>query len=192
MNYLGHLFLSQHSPELMVGNFIADAVKGKQHENYPQQIQRGILMHRAIDFFTDHHPVARNTGLRFRPRFGKYAPILVDVVYDHFLAANWEHLHDESLETFSLNAYALMRQNHQYMPERIAYMFKYMAEQNWLLSYAKIAGIERALQGMSKRTKPPSQLYPAIEELTEQYDEIQQEWKSFFSDARVEFARFNP
>ena len=119
MNFLGHLFLSKHSNELMIGNFIADAVKGKQHENFPPEIQRGIIMHRAIDFFTDHHETARKTALRFRPRFGKYAPVLVDVVYDHFLASNWDNHHHQTLEIFTRNAYELIQSNHHFLPEKI-------------------------------------------------------------------------
>jgi acyl carrier protein phosphodiesterase len=192
LNFLAHLFLSKHSNELMIGNFIADAVKGKQHENFPPEIQRGIIMHRAIDFFTDHHETARKTALRFRPRFGKYAPVLVDVIYDHFLAANWKNQHPQPLEDFTRDVYALLEKNHQYLPEKTAHLFKYMAQQNWLLSYAKIDGIERALQGMSRRTNPPTTLYLAISELEEQYDEIKMEWEIFFEDAKIEFSKYIP
>ena len=174
----------------MIGNFIADAVKGKMHENYPPEIQRGILMHRAIDFFTDNHEVARKTALRFRPRFHKYAPVLVDVMYDHFLAANWSLHHTEPLPKFTTDVYALLTENIHFLPAKTAYMFKYMAEQNWLLSYAKIEGIEKALQGMSRRTPQPTQLYLAVEELGEQYEEIKNEWELFFEAAKVEFSKY--
>lgn len=191
MNFLGHLFLSHGSDELMIGNFIADAIKGNRHENFPPEIQRGILMHRAIDHFTDTHPMARKTALRFRPRFSKYAPVLVDVVYDHFLAANWPSHHNIPLADFTESAYALMQKNIHFIPEKTALMLSHMAKQNWLLSYAKIEGIERALQGMSRRTKHPTSLYLAIEELQQQYEEIKMEWENFFTDAKMEFSKYH-
>ena len=174
----------------MIGNFIADSVKGKKYETFPPEIQKGILMHRAIDFFTDTHPMARKTAARFRPRFSKYAPVLVDVVYDHFLAANWHQHHDMPLPEFATYAYSIMENNLRFIPEKTAFMLSHMARQNWLLSYAEIAGIERALQGMSKRTLHPTQLYLAIEELTEQYEEIKTEWQGFFSEAKLKFPEF--
>ncbi|MDD3273470.1 MAG: DUF479 domain-containing protein, partial [Bacteroidales bacterium] len=57
MNYLAHIYLSGSNRQLQVGNFIGDFVKGRKHENYPKGIQKGILLHREIDRFTDCHPL---------------------------------------------------------------------------------------------------------------------------------------
>ena len=116
--------------------------------------------------------------------------VLVDVVYDHFLATNWHQHHDMPLPEFATYAYSIMENNLRFIPEKTAFMLSHMARQNWLLSYAEIAGIERALQGMSKRTLHPTQLYLAIEELTEQYEEIKTEWQGFFSEAKLKFPEF--
>ena len=86
MNYLAHLYLSAFNKEIMVGNFIADRVKGKQYLNFPQEVQQGILLHRSIDSFTDEHPVSKIIRKELFPAHRHYSSVLVDMFYDHFLA----------------------------------------------------------------------------------------------------------
>ena len=88
MNFLAHAVLSFENPELMVGNFIADFVKGNDYLQYQDPVKRGILLHRDIDQFTDQHPTVRLSKSRLYDAFGHYAGVIVDMYYDHFLAAN--------------------------------------------------------------------------------------------------------
>ena len=90
MNFLAHLFLSGEPGELMVGNFIADSVKGNAMNDFSEGIQKGIILHRAIDTFTDSHNEMQKSKERLRPRYKKYAPVITDIFYDHFLAVNWQ------------------------------------------------------------------------------------------------------
>src|SRR5436190_22096246 len=108
MNYLAHLYLSGDDPMIMIGNFIADHIKGKQFDLYSKEIQKGILLHRSIDTFTDQHPLVEQSKLLLRPHFHKYAPVIADVFYDHFLAKDWKNYHPQSLENFAQHAYQLM------------------------------------------------------------------------------------
>ena len=85
MNYLAHLLLSGNNEKIMVGNFVADWVKGRTFDQYPEDIQRGIVMHRAIDSFTDSHPLHKHSRSFFVPSYGHFSGIVVDVLYDHFL-----------------------------------------------------------------------------------------------------------
>ncbi len=86
MNYLAHAYLSFEITDITVGNMISDFVKGKQKFDYPLTIQHGIMLHRAIDGFTDTHPITREAKSFFKGAYGPYSGPLVDVVYDHFLA----------------------------------------------------------------------------------------------------------
>ena len=187
MNFLAHLYLSQHNQELMIGNFIADAVKGKNYLHYPIGIQNGIIMHRHIDTYTDTHPITKQSRDKLSSRYHKYAGVLVDVFYDHFLATNWQQYSTIPLPEFADNAYQIMQSNYSILPEKSQFLLPYMIEHNWLLNYAQISGIKRTLTGMSKRTSFVSNMEFATEELQHYYEEFNQEFISFFDEARAHF-----
>jgi acyl carrier protein phosphodiesterase len=187
MNFLAHQYLSKHEEELMIGNFIADAVKGKNFEAFSPGVIQGIKMHREIDAFTDKHHITKISAARLMPRYKKYAGVIIDVFYDHFLAANWEHYHHESLADFADKVYQLMHQHLPSLPAKTQYMLPYMIQHNWLLNYSKIEGIQSTLTGMASRTSFVSNMQFAAEELTLYYQDFDQEFKLFFEDARKHF-----
>jgi len=180
MNFLAHTFLSRHNNEWMIGNFIADDVKGKKYLDYPQKISEGILMHRAIDDFTDHHSVISHSKNILRPKHGLYSGVIIDIFYDHFLAKNWNDYSKENLEDFIQNAYRVFQSYESVLPERTRNMLKYMMAHNWLLSYANLDGINRALSGMARRTKYPSHMDEAINDLIKQYSDFENDFQIFF------------
>ena len=100
MNFLAHIYLSGDNDLIKIGNFMADGIRGKQYENYPLEIQKGIILHRAIDTFTDAHPIFRQSTKRLHNNYHHYAGVIVDILYDHFLAKNWNKYSDEKLEDF--------------------------------------------------------------------------------------------
>ena len=110
MNYLAHVYLSGSDKDLIIGNFIADHVKGKAYLDYPETIQKGILLHRKIDDFTDHHPLFKKNVTLLFPQFRHYSRVIVDMFFDHFLAAQWELYHPDPLEDFSRQFYLLMQE----------------------------------------------------------------------------------
>ena len=85
MNYLAHIYLSGSSPQIRVGGFIADAVKGGIPEHYPYKLRSGIRLHRLIDNYTDHHPLVREMVALLNREFGRYGGILPDLFFDHYL-----------------------------------------------------------------------------------------------------------
>jgi acyl carrier protein phosphodiesterase len=148
MNYLAHAYLSFGIPAITVGNLISDFVKGKQKFTYPAAIQQGIVLHRAIDTFTDTHPITRQAKAFFREPYGLYAGPLVDVAYDHFLA-NDPVITD--LKSFAQHTYAQIQENEAFLPERFARMFFYMRTQDWLYNYRHRQGILDSFIGLSRR-----------------------------------------
>ena len=90
MNFLAHVFLSGSDEHLILGNLIADAVKGRQFDNYNINVQKGILLHRYIDKFTDTHPIVKQSKQRLENDYKRYSGIIVDIFYDHFLSANFK------------------------------------------------------------------------------------------------------
>ena len=100
MNFLAHAHLSGKNNDVLLGNFVADAIKGNKLLKYRKEIQYGILLHRQIDSFTDKHELFMQSIDRVRKDFGKYSGIVIDIFYDHFLALNWKEYDDRELYVF--------------------------------------------------------------------------------------------
>lgn len=184
MNFLAHIYLSGNNDLITIGNFIADSIKGKQYKDYPDGIKIGILLHREIDTFTDAHQTVRLSTKRLHKRYSHYSGVIVDILYDHFLAKNWSHYSNTPLELFVNHFYELLETNFDILPRQIQTMMPYMLSENWLLNYAKINGIQNVLNGMNRRTKNRAGMNRATEELQEFYSEFEDEFTSFFEELR--------
>jgi len=180
MNFLAHIFLSGDFSDLTAGNFIGDFVKGNQSSAYSQEIQKGISLHREIDQFTDNHAIVLESKKRLRDRFRHYAPVIVDIFYDHFLASNWKNYSNEGLETYTLRFYDFINNYKNIIPHQVNEMLFYMEKDNWLYQYRTIEGIRKALEGMSRRTKFDSKMEQAPISLQEDYDSFKNEFNRFF------------
>jgi acyl carrier protein phosphodiesterase len=191
MNFLAHLFLAgpPTSPDylgLLTGQFIADSVPGRQLENYPAAVQAGIRAHRAIDTFTDQHPVVRRTTARLREAgAGKYAGVVADMFMDHFLARYFAEYSAESLPEFTQRAYAALASQQAEFPAAVQRFFPHLVQHNWLLHYAEIDGITRALQGLSRRASPGSGMDTATAELARNYTAYEADFREFFPELQA-------
>jgi acyl carrier protein phosphodiesterase len=185
MNYLAHIYLSGDNDLITIGNFIADGIKGKSYKKQPLAIQIGILLHRNIDTFTDAHPIVRQSTKRLHEKYGHYSGIIVDILYDHFLAKNWTKYSQIPLENYVDTFYDSLEDNYNLLPLRIQKMMPYMLADNWLLSYASIEGISRVLDGMNRRTKNKSGMDEAVNELEVFYTEFENEFTAFFEELRL-------
>lgn len=182
MNYLAHIYLSGNNHLVTIGNFIADGIKGKQYKIYDRDIQIGILLHRHIDTYTDAHKTVRLSTKRLHKKYGHFSGIIVDILYDHFLAKNWNTYSNIPLENYVDDFYKSLKDNYEVLPTRIQKMMPYMITDNWLLNYASIEGIAKVLYGMNKRTKNISGMDKAVKELEEFYNEFEKEFTSFFEE----------
>jgi acyl carrier protein phosphodiesterase len=111
MNFLAHIYLSGDNDLLKIGNFMADSVHGKRYLDYAEDLQKGILLHRFIDTFTDAHPIYRQSRRRLYEKYGHYAGVIMDIVYDHFLAKNWNTYSEVNLEDYAAQFYQLLQDN---------------------------------------------------------------------------------
>jgi len=179
MNFLAHIYLSGDNDELKIGNFIADGIHGKP-DDFPPGIQKGIMLHRAIDSYTDVHPIFRLGTKRLHASYHHYAAVIMDIFYDHFLAKNWANYSNVPLEKYTADFYQLLQDNYNILPERSKDMLPHMLQYNWLVSYASIEGIARTLTQMDQRTKNKSGMKGSIKELHEFYAEFEAEFTAFF------------
>ncbi len=183
MNFLAHFFLAYPHKGHIVGNFIADFVKGKKYLNYPQDIQEGIIMHRKIDTFTDTHPTVKQSIKKIREEQGKFSPVVIDMFYDYFLAAYWEnHSPKIKLETFTFEIFQVLDQYSTLFPERVQAFYPYMKNGNWLLRYATVRGIGSSLKGLYKRTGGISNMHLGEQTLRNYYKELKADFEAFFPE----------
>ncbi len=180
MNFLAHLYLSGGERNLIIGNFIADMVKGQQINGFSPEIIEGIKLHRLIDGFTDSHPVVEQSKARLRDKYRLYAGVVVDMYYDHFLAAAWTSYSNHPLEEFVHDAYDLLQDNLSIMPERARFVLPHMVQNNWLAGYARLDNLKQNFGGMARRTPFDSGMEAAVEDLEQYYTLFESEFKSFF------------
>jgi acyl carrier protein phosphodiesterase len=182
MNFLSHLYLSGDFDEVMIGNFMADFVKGKPAPAWGHSIIRGIELHRRIDTYTDSHPVFRQSKHRLQPSYHKYSGVIVDIFYDHFLAARWNDYSAVPLPEFAERTYRFMNQHLGSMPPAMEKVLWHMERGNWLLSYARLEGVEQALSGMARRTVFQSNMERAVHDLRRDYEAYQAEFRAYFPE----------
>ncbi len=181
MNFLAHTYLSGESEFITIGNFIGDWVKGSAFRQYPLEIQKGILLHRCIDSYTDHHPTFRRSKQRLSGEFKKYSGIVIDIFYDHFLAKDWNLFSQVSLERFADRLNDIL-ERHQYLltPEMTEFIVHFMNHRR-IESYATLEGIEGVLRAMACKRSLPDKTDYAIDNLKTYYDGYGKDFCSYFT-----------
>lgn len=185
MNFLAHQYLSFEVEPVMVGNFIADTIRGNKNK-FQAGVELGIEVHKRIDTFTDAHELVLETRKLLYPYFGKYAGVVQDVFYDHFLAINWKDYHISNFPEYCQNIYTTLNKERSIMNERAQRILFYMEKQNWLVSYQTVEGIDQAMNGLSRRAKFDSKMENSIPALLEHFDEMEKHFKAFFPELKNE------
>jgi len=185
MNYLAHAFLSFHQPGILVGNMISDFVKGKKKFDYPDVIQKGIMLHRAIDEFTDFHPVTGKAKQFFRPAYRLYSAVFTDVLYDHFLAIDDTYFPNEGdLATFSNETYLVLSAYKDITPNNFTRMLPFMISHNWLYNYQFREGIRSSFRGLARRAKYIDESEKAFDIFEKHYEELRRCYQEFFPELK--------
>ena len=187
MNFLAHLYLADRQPDALLGSLMGDFVKGPLEGRFSAELTRALAQHRKVDAFTDAHPIVRASRGRVAPARRRFAGILVDVFYDHFLALHWEDYADEPLEAFTREVYSLLRTREAILPERLRLIAPRMAQLDWLGSYRRVEAVHVALDRMGERLKRGNALLGAGEELTANYAGLEADFRAFFPEV-VRFA----
>jgi acyl carrier protein phosphodiesterase len=182
MNYLGHFYLSGNEPDVIFGNFIGDVIKGSKWKAYPETIQKGILLHRFIDDFTDNHEATKAAKGRIRKHFAITSSIVVDMYFDHFLSLNWQQYHDQTLAEFSFEIFEKLSYFEHEMPSYTGILYQKMRDQKWLSSYKTIDGISFALDRMGKRVSFKNNWNEAKTVLKDNYSLLENDFHNFFPE----------
>lgn len=185
MNFLAHLYLSGDHKKIALGNLIGDMVKGDAWKNYEHDIKTGLLLHRAIDEFTDAHPIFKHTTTLIKPHFNRYAGIVADIYYDHFLAAHWQKYSNRELSVFVQEIYILLIKNYLTLPPRAQRIVPFMILRNWLGTYQSIPHLHQVFLGMHRRTGELGNMNKATDILQLYYSELEADFMEFFSDVQL-------
>lgn len=182
MNYLAHVFLSEGTPESLIGNLLGDFVKGSIENIYPSEIIKGIKLHQKIDIYTDSHPIFRSSKRLISQNRRRFSGIMIDVFYDHFLAKNWSKYSSIALGDFTSYVYQVLQENQNILPERLKNILPDMIANDWLQSYQYTTVIDRAINGISHRIKRKNNLCGGVEELFLNYQQLQADFSIFFPE----------
>ncbi len=180
MNYLAHLLLSGNDKDVLFGNFIGDAIKGSDYKNYPSSIQKGIILHRSIDTFTDSHPVYLKSKRRFYENFPKISGVITDILYDHFLCLEWKKHTQIELDEFIRSSYDHLDTRIEEMPERMTFLYNHMRTNDWLSRYKTKEGTALSLQQIGQRMGFGNNINRAVDEVEKNKTEFIEEFNEFF------------
>lgn len=188
MNYLAHIYLAEDNDESRLGNFLGDFANKSLENNFGSAIREGIYMHRKLDSFTDSHPIFLKSKNRISSVNRFFAAVLIDMFYDHFLAKNWSEYCEIPLEEYADNFYSMLKSYSYCLPDKLTRRMPYIIEENWLLSYREIGGIKTPLDRIAVRfSKSRHLLINPIDELINNYEGLEEDFKGFFSCA-IEYA----
>ena len=190
MNYLGHLVLSGNDSEILFGNFIADAIKGNSYIKWPGNIQKGILLHRFIDNFTDNNNYYLLGKRRFYEKFPYMGGIVNDILYDHLL---WKYEHNN--QTLQLNKqiirfYKILDDFLDKMPEKIKHLYKYMRRDDWLNNYQYEEGMRKILMRMGKRINYSKNLELSFDIYKNSSLDYEKEFELFYNEIKEKISSF--
>lgn len=173
MNYLAHLHLAENDDAALVGNLLGDFIKGRIDARLDPRIYRGIKLHRAVDRFTDAHPIHRRSRQWISARRRRYAGIIVDMAYDHFLARHWSRFRNDPLEQFAKRVYTALYRHYAELTPRLRQILPRMAQEDWLTAYRDLDSIGLALDRLSWRLSRPSPLPGAVDEIRRAYRDLE-------------------
>ncbi len=182
MNYLAHLFLSHETPEAVIGGLLGDFVKGAVGDRFTPAVAQGIVLHRKIDRYTDAHAIVAGSKRLISPLRRRFAGIMVDVFYDHFLAKHWSRYASLPLNDFTRRIYSILNQHRHTLPAALQRILPRMVSDDWLGSYRELRAVEAALGGIARRLKHKNNLGDAAEELARRYGQFEYHFFVFFPD----------
>ena len=182
MNFLSHLYLAEDSEESMIGNLLGDFVKGRLGDNYPNEILKGIKTHRKVDFYTETHQVVKEARNLISPDRRRYAGVLVDIFFDHFLTVHWDNYSDIKIDDFINKAYDVMLKYREIYPENGKVFIPRIVEMDWLRQYESFDGLKLVFERMSHRVKRENPLSGSEVELMSNYSTLGEKFDIFFPE----------
>lgn len=182
MNHLAHARLAGSASIDIAANLMGDFIRGRLEDRFSPSIEAGLRLHRAIDSYADAHPLQHRSRNRLEPPFRRYAGVLVDMYYDHFLARHFGRFSDQALGGFTREVYDALERHSDELPERLRVMARHWRRDDLLAGYADLAVLERALDGMSRRLSRDNPLALGCEPLRGEYAGFEEDFLAVFPE----------
>lgn len=195
MNFLAHFHLARPTDPSRVGALLADFVRGTQNsllERYPADLVEGIMLHRTIDSFTDRHPVFLECKAYLAPERRRFAGIIIDVFFDHFLTQQWQEFSTQPLPAFISETYGILDRNHQWLTPDLQSNLPRMKSENWLDSYGTLEGLALTFRRISRRRDFLAPLVGSEEDLISNYSSFEQGFRSFYPELIEHTRSYHP
>ena len=185
MNYLAHLHITYPRKALSFGNLIGDMVRLRDMDALDESTISGIQIHRAIDNFVDNHDASRFLVRKLRRRHGKYAPVVLDIVFDHVLCSHWQSFESQlQLPDFIAWAYEVIDFGIGSVPDHVSGHLAHMYQFRWFDNYGSADGFAGILRGMDRRARFESNFHMALEDVKENRDLMVRTLGVLLSDTR--------
>lgn len=192
MNFLAHLHIADHCNSHLMGNLLGDFVKGDPSKQYQTDISNGIKLHRFVDRITDHHVLVEECKPHFTGVARRFAPIALDMFWDHCLAKHWRTFSPQSLDSFVRYAYSeVNKQISNELPPRFLMLHSRMWSGGWLQSYQDLENIEFALHRMSQRSPRMADLTTTFEVLDNEYEQLEAKFAALYRDVLSQSAEYH-
>lgn len=182
MNYLAHVFLAEDNYESRVGNFLGDFVKGRLKTQYSPGILKGIKTHRKVDVFTDSHEIIKNSRRFVSPERRRWAGVILDIIFDHFLSKHWSEFSNVDLDDFISRFYNDLRKFNNSEYNNLDFDFEKIVRKDWISKYRDIEGLEFVFMRLSKRVRVDNPLEGSQHELLDNYTELEENFLIFFPE----------
>ncbi|MGO1298063.1 MAG: ACP phosphodiesterase [Vibrio sp.] len=186
MNYLAHLHIAEHCDSQLLGNLLGDFVRGNVNGDYAADVAAGIRLHRWVDAYTDSHDIVREAKQYFPEALKRFAPIALDMFWDHCLSRHWHYYHDKPLRQFVKDVENWVRsqqrtvQEYTTLPESFIEVTDKMWAGGWLESYQQFDNIDFALQRIALRRERLAPLSQCVKTLASEYDQLERLFFAFY------------
>jgi len=185
VNFLAHSLFGQGNSERVAGQFAGDFVRGNDLSQFSAGLQLGIRMHRFIDAFTDHHPSAVAVRTVFQPPVRRFAGIVTDVVFDHYLARDWERYANTPLLEHIDDVHSALAEHHAQLPHGLQRFAQYLKTERVLEANLSFDGVALTLERISRRSARFSPLALAADVAQEHESDLYEVFVEIFPQLLV-------
>ena len=185
MNWLAHLYLSEPTPAFRIGNLLPDLMPSAELRHLPPEFHRGMEQHHRIDAFTDAHPVVHRSMRRFEAPHRRYAGILTDVYYDHFLSRAWDVFCPVPLREFVAHFFEGYDYYRAELPAEACTRLEQIRRAGWLCSYGELENVADVLRRMGHRFRKPCDLASSMVAFERHYGDFQADFNEFFPELQA-------
>ncbi|WP_193214105.1 ACP phosphodiesterase [Luteolibacter marinus] len=187
MNYLAHLHLAENSAASRVGNLLGDFVPGRPEslrDRFPAAVLDGIVRHRAIDRFTDVHPITLRLKECIAPPRRRFAGVITDILFDHFLTRQWDDFSDQPFAGFIDACNAALREHRAILPAELADTLEQRITDRWLEHYGSDEGLDDVFHRVARRRPAFAPVADAVQDLQQHRDRFEAGFHEFYPELR--------